>query len=248
MTTAAAVTPFDYADSGWPIPDRIADAHRRSWQRLAAPGDWWSGPERVAIAAESRRARNLADGLSDDTPAPDAFAELPQAAAFAVAKIVADNTSLSPDWYRETITAPGMSDARYVEMLGVLVHVFSVDEFHRALSLPLEPLPTPAPGEPTRRRPPGAAQHGSWTPTLLPDDMEPADLDIYEEMNGRRPPNVLAAMSLSPDSVRWLNDLFAAHYLSWTEMGDYDNRLRALSRPQLELLASRISALNECFY
>ena len=55
-------------------------------------------------------------------------------------------------------------------------------------------------------------------------------------------------MSLHPDSVRWLNDLFEAHYLSWDDMGDMNTRVRALSRPQLELMASRVSALNECFY
>ena len=64
-----------------------------------------------------------------------------------------------------------MSDAHYIELLGVVVHVCSVDEFHRALLLQLEPLPEPIIGEPTWIRPSGAKQHGSWPPTIRPDDL-----------------------------------------------------------------------------
>ena len=66
MTTTA--TPFAYADTTWTIPDRIREAHVRSWERLAAPGAWWSGAERVSIAAECRRASALIDGLPDPGP------------------------------------------------------------------------------------------------------------------------------------------------------------------------------------
>ncbi len=241
MTTTAA--PFTYADSAWSIPDRIREAHIRSWDRLATPGEWWSGAERVSIAAESRRASALVDGLPDPGPGPT---ELPEAAVFAVHKLIGDLPGVTLEWYEETINAEGMSDARYIELMGVLVHVWSVDEFHRALGLELEPLPDPNPGEPTRRRPEGLADHGSWPSTIAAEDVAESEADIYAGMS--RAPNVLAALSLHPDSVRWLNDLFEAHYLSWEDMGDMDTRVRALTRPQLELMASRVSALNECFY
>ena len=42
------------------------------------------------------------------------------------------------------------------------------------------------------------------------------EADIYGGME--RTSNVRAAMSLHPDSVRWLSDLFDAHYLSWIEI------------------------------
>jgi len=241
MTTTAA--PFTYADSAWSIPDRIREAHIRSWDRLATPGEWWSGAERVSIAAESRRASALVDGLPDPGPGPT---ELPEAAVFAVHKLIGDLPGVTLEWYEETINAEDMSDARYIELMGVLVHVWSVDEFHRALGLELEPLPDPNPGEPTRRRPEGLADHGSWPSTIAAEDVAESEADIYAGMS--RAPNVLAALSLHPDSVRWLNDLFEAHYLSWEDMGDMDTRVRALTRPQLELMASRVSALNECFY
>ena len=241
MTTTAAH--FTYANASWPILERIREAHIRSWERLASAGDWWTGAERISIAAECRRASALVDNLSDPGPGP---APLPEAAVFAVHKLIGDLPNVTREWYEETINADGMSDAHYIELLGVLVHVWSVDEFHRALSIDLEPLPDPIPGQPTRIRPSGARPNGSWPPTMLVEDLDDREADIYEGQS--RASNVRAAMSLHPDSVRWLSDLFDAHYLSWVEIGAEQEPFRVLTRPQRELVAARVSALNECFY
>ena len=241
MTTATA--PFTYTDTVWPIPERIRAAHIRSWKMLASPGEWWTGAERVSIAAECRRASAIMDDLPDPGAGP---AELPEAAVHAVRKLIGDLPNVSREWYDETIHADGMSDAHYIELLGVVVHVWSIDEFHRALDIELEPLPDPIPGEPTRIRPSGAKAHGSWPPTVRPDDLDERDADIYD--GAEYAANVRAAMSLHPDSVRWLGDLFDAHYLSWIEIGAEQEPFRVLTRPQRELVAARVSALNECFY
>ena len=241
MTTTAA--PFAYADTTWPVLERMAQAHRRSWELLAAPGDWWTGAERVSIAAECRRTSALLDGLPDPGPGPT---ELPEAAVFAVGKLIGDLPNVTREWYDEVTTAEGMSDAHYIELLGVVVHVWSVDEFHRALSLPLQPLPQPRAGEPTQIRPAGAKPNGSWPPTIRPPDLGEREADIYD--GAEYAANVRAAMSLHPDSVRWLSDLFDAHYLSWVEIGGEQESFRVLTRPQRELVAARVSALNECFY
>jgi hypothetical protein len=47
--------------------------------------------------------------------------------------------------------------------------------------------------------------------------------------------------------VRTLKDLSAAHYLSPEKMVDLTAG-RSLDRSQMELIAGRVSALNECFY
>ncbi len=241
MTTTTA--PFAYVSTTWDIPTRVRDAHIRSWERLAAPGEWWSGAERVSIAAESRRASALVDGRSDPGPGP---IDLPEATVFAVHKLIGDLPNVTREWYDETIRADGMSDAHYIEMLGVVVNIWSVDEFHRALDIELEPLPEPIAGEPTQIRPAGAKEHGSWPPTVWPKDLDARDSDIYG--GNEYAANVRAAMSLHPDSVRWLGELFDAHYLSWIEIAGEQESFRVLTRPQRELVAARVSALNECFY
>ena len=45
-----------YDDAPYPVRSDITASHRRSWERLAKAGTWWSGAERVAIATEVRDA------------------------------------------------------------------------------------------------------------------------------------------------------------------------------------------------
>ena len=68
--------------------------------------------------------------------------------------------------------------------------------------------------------------------------------DLWGHFSG----NVIRAMSLVPDAVRSLQELSAAHYLALKDVRDPNARMPALERPQVELIAGRISALNECFY
>ncbi len=229
--------PFRYADTDWPIRETTIAAHRMSWELIARPGRWWSGAERVAIAAVTRAAAEY-QPAPDDTP-------LPEAAIHAVQKLVVDNANLSREWYEEMIAQPGMSDARYVELVAVVVHAFSIDEFHRGLSLPLEPLPEPVAGEPSRVRPELAEQRDSWPPLVPRAGLNASDGMLYGPWEWGA--NVISALSLVPENVRWLHDLSEGHYLSFAEMRMPDP-LRAISRPQIELIAARVSALNECFY
>ena len=60
--------------------------------------------------------------------------------------------------------------------------------------------------------------------------------------------NVIRAMSLVPDEVRTLGDLGAVHYLPNVEVRNPEAHPEHLDRPQTELIAARVSALNECFY
>jgi hypothetical protein len=70
------------------------------------------------------------------------------------------------------------------------------------------------------------------------------EADLWQGLTG----NVIRAMSLVPDAVRWLKELLAAHYLSESEMKDFTRGRGPLSRPQTELIAGRVSSINECFY
>ena len=246
------MTPFAFADAPWLVRADLAAAHRRVWERLAAPGTWWTGAERVAIAQATRAAETCAlcmarrETLSptgvagEHTPAPG----LPRPAVEAIHRIVTDQRRLSDAWlqslYEDTFT-----DAHYVELLGVVTQILSVDDVHRGIGVTLEPLPAPQDGAPSRRRPRSAALAGAWVPTVDPAALEPEDAEIYGGQP--RAPWVIKALSLVPSEMRALHDLQDAHYLSHDEMTQLD-RGRALDRRQTELVAARVSALNECFY
>ena len=80
--------------------------------------------------------------------------------------------------------------------------------------------------------------------------MRVASFDYRDSGYEVRPvPNVLSAMSLVPDAVRMLFRLSGVQYLTlpgFMRFGDLPGR--ALTRSQVELVAARVSALNDCFY
>jgi len=253
MTTDAA---FDYTRTDRiedPIRDDLVLAHRQAWDRIALPGTWWTGRERVAIAAATRAADDCAlcrrrrQALSPygETGEHDGANRgvLPAAAIDAVHRLVTDATRLTEDWV-SGLAAEGVPDTHYVELLSVVVSVRSIDGFHRAMGFAAEPLPDPRPGEPTRQRPSGLASGEAWVPMLPNGRLKGHEADLWSGPTG----NVVRAMSLVPEAVRWLKELSAAHYLSAKEMIDFTRGRGPLSRAQTELIAGRVSSINECFY
>ncbi len=246
------MTAFDYARSPDPIRPDLVETHRRVWERIARPGTWWSGVERVGLAAEARAARECAlcwARAAALSPAAvegehDAVSALPPAAIEVVHRLVTDAGRLTRRWFEET-TAEGLSDGHYVEIVGVAVSVVSIDAFHRALGLPLEPLPEPRPGEPSRYRPPSLRDDGAYVAMIPPMAARGDEADLWPR---GQTANVIRALSLVPDEVRNLKDLSAAHYLTTDQIIDPDAGRPALARPQIELIAGRVSAINECFY
>ena len=244
---------FDYSHSAVPVREDIPEAFNEVWQTIAKPGNWWRGADRVAIASETRNARKCPlcaerkaalspysiDGIHQN------HSNLPSVAVDAVHRLATDASRLTRNWI-EKCEESGLSDGQYVELLGVVVAVISIDGFHRAMGFALEPLPEPLEGEPSRYRP-NAKDHGSWVPTVDPSDVSPEEVDLYAGMP--RVGNVISAMSLVPDSVRMMKRLSGVQYLAMSDVPNpSSNGGRTLSRPQIELLAGRVSSLSDCFY
>jgi len=165
------------------------------------------------------------------------------AALDAVHRITRDPARLTRTWYEKTL-ASGLGDAEYVELVGVVVTVVSIDSFCRGLGVPPHPLPEPLPGKPSRYRPAAAVLEGAWAPTIPAAAVSGAEADLWSP---GRTGNVIRALSLVPDEVRQLAELGAAHYLPFNRMMDL-RAARAIDRMQIEFLAARVSALRECFY
>jgi hypothetical protein len=245
---------FEYAQSVG-VREDLPDAYRKVWEIIAAPGNWWTAQQRIAIAEEFRNARTCGfcaarkralspyavEGEHDSTT------ELPSAAVDAIHRITTDANRLTASYLAE-LDAQGVSDGHYVELLGIVVALISIDDFHRALGLDQESLPPPGANEaPSQYRPAGAAEHGAWVPMVKPEDVTEAEADLYD--GAPQTGNVIAAMSLVPDSVRLLKTISNVQYLPAVDVANpHANGGRAITRMQMELLAGRVSAINECFY
>ncbi len=244
---------FEYSDSPYPIRDDIKAAHRAFWVRLASPGCWWTGAERIAIAGEIREATGC--GLCQERKAalsPYTFGREHEAthvlsaeAVDAVHRVVTDQGRITQA-YVDSNAELGLSNEAYVELAGIVVAAFSIDEFHRALGLTLEPLPDAAAGEPSHYRPQQAAHQVGYVPMIPADGATGDEADLWQ---GGRTANVLRALSLVPDALRDWQRLASAQYLSMKAMASFDQLPeRSLSRMQMELVAARVSSINECFY
>ena len=244
---------FNYQDIDYPIREDLCRAYREAWDRLARPGNWWSGAERIAIAAESRNALDCSLCRQRKDPILTYPVEgehhhlnqLPYVVVDVIHRMISDQESVTRKWING-ILASGLSDGQYVELLGIVVMVFSIDEFNRAVGAALEPLPEPKPGEPDNYRPSNLESETGFVPMIPADGNTGEEADLWRQ---GRTGNVIRAMSLVPDAVRDLMLLSDVQYINHGEMMAFRPEAgRAIDRLQIELVAGRVSAMNECFY
>jgi hypothetical protein len=265
---------FDYG--AFPVRDDIRAAHRALWEHIRSPGSWWSGAQRVAIAAEARdadacelcAARKAALSPAAVQGEHRSTGTLPPNVVEVIHRVRADPARLSRPWF-DTVIAGGpaagvrsagplpvgslqgaksqtlLGVAPYVELLGVVTMLTGVDYFARALGLAPFPLPEPVAGAPSHHVPVSAKPGTAWVPMIAPEDACGPEADLYPA--GAMIPNIVRALSLVPAEVRMLLTMAAAHYLRIEQLVDPMAR-RSLDRLQIELVAARVSALNQCFY
>lgn len=241
-----------YPDAPVPIRADILAAHARAWAWIAAPGNWMTGAERVAIAAETRHAldcrlcaaRKKALSPEAVTGEHDGPGVLEPPIVEIVHRIVTDPARLTRRWF-EARLAEGVEVTRYVETVGVTAVTVSLDTFARSMGLPLRRLPEPKPGEPSGYLPASARMEEAWVPLILHGEESGAEADIY---SGVPRAYILMALTLVPEAKRAFFDLVETQYLPSRWMRDYEVEYRAISHAQIEFLAARISALNQCVY
>jgi hypothetical protein len=80
---------------------------------------------------------------------------------------------------------------------------------------------------------------------IAPQDAAGAEAELYGDIP--IVPHIMQALSVVPDEARALRRSSEAHYVPMIALGD-PMVGRSLDRMQIELVAARVSALNECFY
>lgn len=235
-----------------PIRPELMKALEAAWLTLATPGTWWTGTERIAIAAEARRAQSCAlcrrrkealspysiDGRHDSLDA------LRPEAVEAIHRLATDAGRITEKWVRHLAEGP-LGEERYIEIVSVVAIITALDTFDRALGRPLRLLPEPVAGQPSRHRPAGARRALARVSTLAPQDV---GLDDPNPFPLHCDKNIHLALSLVPQEVFNYFDLDVELYLKDHEIRDVSREYRAISHRQIELIAARASAVNKCFY
>lgn len=215
----------------------IGEAQRSATEAIAGPGDWLTGEQRVAAWREVRdAATNELDQERRRALSPNAVngshaatAELSAPAMEVVHRTASDPGRLTRSWADEHIAELG--EEAYTELVGVTAIVTVIDRFQRAMGRTELPLPKPAAGEPARVRPDDVGDIGAWVSQTV----------------GPTKANVSRTLSLVPVTNQAWRQLVDTHYSHGPEFMNLRWEF-PLSRPQAELVATRSTALNECFY
>ena len=218
-------------------PD-LAAAQAEAWRHVTSPGGSWTGFERAAMAETALLALDDADPIAPWESASaagrttPAAACLPPAVVDAVYRIARHAATLTESWYEAQLQS-GLDPVAYVEMVGVVVAVAAVDGFFRAAGIERPPLPSPTPGEPHGRHPQVESATLNWVPVAAPADRVAA---------------VVQGLSAVPAEWATVALLSGAQYIPVHEMGELGWSRGTLSRPEMELVAARLSSARECFF
>ena len=223
-----------YEDSEYPVRADLDAIHHSQVAALGDPGTWFTGEQRPAIVEEARAALKGDQGSSENT-----------------AVRLAHRLAAAPQGFTETVYTgalnEGLSDAEYVEIVGLVSRLVDFDILARGLGVDPVPLPPSKSGEPSRERLREAVQEGAWAPTI-PNGKQDGELG-KELYGGRWKPFIIRALSLVPAELRLHYQLEEVQYLPLDRFLEFEYRHHeGLSRPQVEVIAGRVSALNECFY
>ena len=221
------------------VRDDLAEAHRLAWEHIASPGSWFTGAQRVELAATVLMAVtdreplppwvpvSSAGRLQADRVAPDAAHD----AAYRIGRHAGTMTVAS---YRTAADAIG--ELPFVELCAIASTVAAVAHFCRNIGVGIPPLPDPVDGDPTGERPDQLAEPAlNWVPVAAPADEVAAVVQAYTAVPGEQ-------------RNTWR--MADAQYMPNTEMvhPDWARRAGGLSRAQMELVAARVSQIRECFY
>ena len=140
----------NYADAVYPVRADFEHSHTRFWQRLSSAGAWFDSSQRIAIARTVREASECSlcqqrkESLSPRAVAGEhshSFG-LDPVIVEVVHSIVTDASRLTRSWYDEVLQS-GLQDAQYIEIVGTVVSMVSIDSFAMALGCLLYTSPSP---------------------------------------------------------------------------------------------------------
>ena len=219
---------FPTYHAGLKIPDYIVDSHRKTWSQIAFAGEFWSDIDRVEIAKQARSARAQRNELPFNRVHNESH--LSRQVLSATHKIAADAGKIDRGWAVECVGSMGAG--HYVELVAIVASVAAIDAFYEAIGAKNPPLPLPAGGTCSEKTETSVSDIGGYIPMVDP-------------WSG---PNVSRALSLVPAANRLFMTNVSSMYRG--SAGGFEDMVwqGPLSRPQAELLAARVSSINECFY
>lgn len=241
-----------YDGCGFQVRQDLVDSQKHAYQRISMAGTWLDGDRRTAVAKEVRNARTCPhcqaqkSALSPNSVDGEhaGLGALNSAEVDVIHRIVSDPGRLSEQWYQSNV-GDVLSPEEFIEIVSIVAIMMIIDTFTFGLGLPDHPLLSPEAGEPSRYISPGARKDAAWIPITEPEDVSESDGPLY---SNPKVGYIQRALSAVPDSKRDYWGVTDTHYLPGPMVYQFDTDFRAISRPQIEVIAARVSALHQCLY
>ncbi|MEI6402189.1 MAG: hypothetical protein WCP59_08385 [Actinomycetota bacterium] len=209
-----------------------------AWTAIGDPGPCWSGAQRHELATTALAALQGGPALPPwvaPSTVPGALPhqmQAPERAHDAVYRIAAHAGTLTAEWHADIAAEVG--PLAYVELVSLTCTVAAVWSFRRAAGLDTWSLPAPAAGAATGQVAATIVQPVlNWVPVAAPADQRAA---------------VVQAFTALPSEHERIWRLADAQYIPDLEMVDPRWSRGPLSRPQMELVATRVAQLRQCFF
>ena len=138
-----------------------------------------------------------------------------------------------------------MKPEEYIEIAGLVAITLMADTFACGIGVEETPFPPPQGGWPSNYQSPGAKKEAAWVPIIEPEDAVESDGALYPS---NKVGYIHRALSAVPETKRDYWRMAEAHYLPGGSVYDFATDARAISRPQIEVIAARVSALHQCLY
>jgi|GEM_PF-2882418 len=209
---------FSFAGAPVPVRADLRFIYMAAWGHFARPGATLTGRTRIDVLHAARR--HVAEQSAQIIGIGPELGRLADA-------LYRDPISVDGSMVRNAAAVHG--DAVVVEVISIISMLSSVDGTHRALAAELEPLPEPEHGDPTGDVATGLKRRRTHIPV---------------------PAGAINVMfDLVPMEGAAFQMLFGPQYMTGWEMGfERFGRTPGLNRAQMELVSSRTSIHNECFY
>lgn len=230
-----------YEETEYPLREKLINAHSLQWERIGKPGVFWTGEDRVGFVNEARSSQDCEFcTMRKKALSPYSIegehqqsSTLPSILVDVIHRIRTDPQRLTKTMF-DDVVANNYSQEQYIELVSVVTSATIIDTLHKALGIALPELPRIVSGAPTGQKTPHLVSEGAWVP-LADTKFQLTDTGMPSA------PNITRAMGCVPSAVELFFGTFRHHYALKEIPMD-------LAQSQAEYVASRVSALNECFY
>lgn len=214
------------------LSNEIIQTFEIVWENLGKPGAWWSGAQRIEIAKEVRdsnppllteRVTDLSRYSNQGTETITPFTRA------VVRKVTYESSSIDRGTFEQIVSELG--EDRYAELAAIVTQIVPIYSLSDILQCRREALPRVEAGSTSCERPDHLIDGVGFLPTFPTNGL----------------PNVAVSLSLAQaDNARRM--MLVRSMYSGTNFTEMVWSHRHLSRQQIELVAARTSAINECFY